>query len=103
MSDHSYILAHDLGTTGNKATLIDATTGVASASAYEAYDTAYPRPNWAEQDMVDFLGQHQHQGPVLSRHPSTCALAQKQLSETVDIYEQVPYNFTHRAISRAYR
>ena len=54
MSQNHYILAHDLGTTGNKATLFDATNGVAVATAFEAYETAYPRPNWAEQDPADW-------------------------------------------------
>lgn len=48
-----YILAHDLGTTGNKASLFDA-EGQARASAFCAYDTAYPRPNWAEQNPEDW-------------------------------------------------
>ena len=43
------ILAHDLGTTGNKATLFDA-AGVAVATTFSPYETAYPAPNWAEQD-----------------------------------------------------
>lgn len=47
------ILAHDLGTTGNKATLIDA-SGRSVASAFEGYPTAYPQPNWAEQDAGDW-------------------------------------------------
>jgi xylulokinase len=47
------ILAHDLGTTGNKATLFDA-RGAVVAAAFEAYETAYPRPNWAEQDPADW-------------------------------------------------
>ncbi|MHB9034882.1 MAG: xylulokinase [Anaerolineae bacterium] len=43
------ILAHDLGTTGNKASLFDSSGRlVASASAY--YETSYPRPGWAEQN-----------------------------------------------------
>ncbi len=45
----SYILAHDLGTSGNKATLFDA-AGHLVASAFAPYATAYPQPNWAEQD-----------------------------------------------------
>ena len=53
MAENYYILAHDLGTTGNKATLFD-TAGVAVASAFESYETAYPRPNWAEQDAGDW-------------------------------------------------
>ena len=51
--NHTCILAHDLGTTGNKATLID-TAGKPLASTFEAYETAYPRPNWAEQDARDW-------------------------------------------------
>jgi xylulokinase len=47
MSEH--ILAHDLGTTGNKATLFDE-RGTLVASAFERYDTYYDQPGWAEQD-----------------------------------------------------
>jgi xylulokinase len=43
------ILAHDLGTTGNKASLFDA-GGRLVASAFAPYETHYPRPGWAEQD-----------------------------------------------------
>jgi xylulokinase len=49
----SLILAHDLGTTGNKASLFDA-SGHLLASATSAYDTAYPRAAWAEQDPADW-------------------------------------------------
>jgi xylulokinase len=48
-----YILAHDLGTTGNKASLFDA-RGVLVSSALSAYPTDYPHPNWAEQDPEDW-------------------------------------------------
>src|SRR5262245_55207422 len=44
-----YILTHDLGTTGDKATLFDA-EGVLLASAFAAYPTFHPRPGWAEQE-----------------------------------------------------
>lgn len=53
MNHPACILAHDLGTTGNKATLFDA-AGKALAATFEAYDTAYPHPNWAEQDAADW-------------------------------------------------
>ncbi|HXF63496.1 MAG TPA: xylulokinase, partial [Caldilineaceae bacterium] len=43
------ILAHDLGTSGNKASLFDA-QGRLLGSAFAGYDTAYPHPTWAEQD-----------------------------------------------------
>ena len=45
----SYILAHDLGTTGNKANLFDA-SGALIASHTEHYEVSYPQPGWAEQD-----------------------------------------------------
>jgi xylulokinase len=47
------ILAHDLGTTGNKATLFN-TEGRLVASAFYAYETDYPHPGWAEQDPEDW-------------------------------------------------
>jgi xylulokinase len=48
-----FILAHDLGTTGNKATLFDA-DGQVRASAFFGYKTEFPRPNWAEQNPEDW-------------------------------------------------
>lgn len=45
-----YILTCDAGTTGCKATLISE-QGEAVASVIGAYETVYPQPNWAEQDM----------------------------------------------------
>ncbi len=47
------ILAHDLGTTGNKATLFDA-AGQMLSSVFVGYDTAYPQAGWAEQDPADW-------------------------------------------------
>lgn len=48
-----YLLAHDLGTSGNKATLYRE-DGTLAASAVAAYGTSYPRPGWAEQDPEDW-------------------------------------------------
>jgi len=45
----SLILAHDLGTTGVKASLFDP-RGIVIASAFSGYDTIYARAGWAEQD-----------------------------------------------------
>src|SRR5512135_1892524 len=53
MTTPTYILAHDLGTTGNKASLIDV-NGKPLASIFAAYETAYLHPNWAEQDASDW-------------------------------------------------
>jgi xylulokinase len=49
----TFILAYDLGTTGNKATIFDA-TGSIIASAVSSYPTHYPRPGWAEQSAADW-------------------------------------------------
>jgi xylulokinase len=49
----AYILAHDLGTTGNKASLFDG-EGRLCASHLESYPVEYPHPNWAEQEPSDW-------------------------------------------------
>lgn len=48
-----YILAHDLGTTGNKATLYDG-EGRLVGSAFYAYETEYAHTSWAEQNPDDW-------------------------------------------------
>ncbi|MCD6290872.1 MAG: xylulokinase, partial [Anaerolineae bacterium] len=53
MSSATYILAHDLGTTGNKATLYSS-DGEVVARTFYGYDTFYPRVGWAEQDAADW-------------------------------------------------
>lgn len=49
----NYILAHDLGTTGNKATLYNREGSLVS-SAFYAYDTEYAHTGWAEQNPEDW-------------------------------------------------
>ncbi|MBL8120320.1 MAG: xylulokinase [Anaerolineae bacterium] len=49
----SYILAHDLGTTGNKATLYDR-DGKLVGSAFYGYNTRYDYTGWAEQNPEDW-------------------------------------------------
>lgn len=51
---HQYLLAHDLGTTGNKATLFDVDQSAVMVSTFEAYPTDYSQPGWAEQDPADW-------------------------------------------------
>jgi xylulokinase len=48
-----YIVAHDVGTGGNKAVLVD-TEGAIHASAFQPYPVHYPRPDWAEQEPEDW-------------------------------------------------
>ena len=50
-----YILAHDLGTSGNKATLFK-TDGTMIGSRTYPYDVYYDHPLWAEQDANDWWG-----------------------------------------------
>ena len=49
----NYIIAHDLGTTGNKATLYDC-EGKLVGAAFEGYETEHARAGWAEQDPRDW-------------------------------------------------
>jgi xylulokinase len=55
MAHSDCILAHDLGTTGNKASLFDV-NGSSVASTFVPYGTTYPHANWAEQDPDDWWG-----------------------------------------------
>ncbi len=48
-----YIIAHDVGTSGNKAVLVD-TEGHVKGKCFEPYVTYYPSPGWGEQDPVDW-------------------------------------------------
>ena len=48
-----YILAHDLGTSGNKATLFSAEGELGASVLYE-YPVSYPHNGWVEQDPEDF-------------------------------------------------
>src|SRR5512142_2747624 len=49
----NYILAHDLGTTGNMATLYDR-EGRMVGSAFHGYGTEYANTGWAEQNPEDW-------------------------------------------------
>jgi xylulokinase len=50
-----YIIAHDVGTSNNKAVLVGVEGGV-HGKVLKAYDIKYPRPGWAEQDPEDWWG-----------------------------------------------
>ncbi|MBR6014541.1 MAG: hypothetical protein IK059_00500, partial [Firmicutes bacterium] len=49
----SYIMAHDLGTSSDKAALVDF-DGKIVATAKEDYPTYYPQPAWVEQEPMDY-------------------------------------------------
>jgi len=48
-----YIIAHDVGTSGDKAVLVD-TEGHVHGKCFEPYKTHFPNPGWAEQEPVDW-------------------------------------------------
>jgi xylulokinase len=48
-----YIIAHDVGTSNNKAVLVDV-EGRAHGRSVAPYAIKYPRPGWAEQDPEDW-------------------------------------------------
>lgn len=48
-----YIIAHDLGTSGNKATLFSEEGKLIGSTVY-AYGCHYFNDNWAEQDPADW-------------------------------------------------
>jgi len=48
-----YILAHDVGTSNNKAALVDL-EGNVHGKSISPYDIKYPRPGWAEQSPEDW-------------------------------------------------
>ena len=50
---HDTLLAYDLGTGGNKASLYDARGGLL-ATAFVPYDTQYPQAGWHEQRPADW-------------------------------------------------
>ncbi|MBZ0301460.1 MAG: xylulokinase [Anaerolineae bacterium] len=49
----NYVLAHDLGTTGTKASLFDR-DGRMIDNAFSGYETVYAHTNWAEQNPEDW-------------------------------------------------
>lgn len=53
MTGESYILAHDVGTSGNKAAIVTP-TGEVIGSARAPYDVIFPKPGWAEQNPRDW-------------------------------------------------
>lgn len=48
-----YILAHDIGTGGNKAVIYDSEGGLL-AKSFHPYPTSYPQPGWMEQMPLDW-------------------------------------------------
>jgi len=49
----AYVLAHDIGTTGDKAALFGEAGDIAG-SAFSGYPTYHPKEHWVEQDPADY-------------------------------------------------
>jgi len=53
MMEGKYVIAHDVGTSGVKAVLLDK-SGYILSSSEENYGFTYPNPGWVEQDPEDY-------------------------------------------------
>lgn len=53
VAEKKYVVAHDVGTGGSKAALVDL-QGNIIASHFASYKTSYPKEHWAEQDPEDW-------------------------------------------------
>jgi len=63
------ILAHDIGTSGTKSSLVRS-TGEIEASAASPHETHVPRPGWAEQDAGDWWrGVCRNTQALMEQHP----------------------------------
>ncbi|MEM7118360.1 MAG: FGGY family carbohydrate kinase, partial [Chloroflexota bacterium] len=65
-----FVLAHDLGTTGNKATLYDE-AGKLVGNAFFGYETEYAHTGWAEQDPQDWWTAVSHSTKQLLHETAT--------------------------------
>jgi glycerol kinase len=59
MTDSKYILALDLGTTGNRAILFDR-SGEVVGQAYQELTQYYPQPGWLEHDAIEIWQDVRH-------------------------------------------
>jgi xylulokinase len=67
------ILAHDIGTSGVKSSLVDASFREIDSQT-SAYPTTYPNPEWAEQDPNRWWeGMVANSGTLVERQPDACA------------------------------
>ena len=74
-----YLLVHDLGTSGNKATLFN-TDGQIVGSEIASYDTLYFKNYWVEQNPEDWWG--------------AVTISSKRLLEKVDIKDVIAVSFS---------
>lgn len=85
-----YVLALDLGTTGNRAIIFDKRLGIA-ARAYEEFSQIYPRPGWVEHDPEEIWRSARHVlRKVFQKIPPTkiAALGITNQRETVVLWDK---------------
>lgn len=89
----NFVIAHDLGTTGNKATLYDR-EGRLVGSAFYAYKTEYAHTGWAEQNPEDWWRavcqstQQLLQETRTAKHDIACVTFSGQMMGAVALDEQ---------------
>ncbi len=89
----SYLLAHDLGTSGNKATLFSE-QGQLIASCTQSYDTHYFHGNWAEQNPADWW----HAVCATTRQPLSDWIRGGQLAASEFVTHEFPLDQIHAAL-----
>ncbi len=96
----SYVLALDLGTTGNRAIVFDASQRIV-AQAYEEFPQVYPRPGWVEHDAQKIWKSTRNViAQILKRVPanSIAAVGVTNQRETVLLWDRVSGKPVHNAI-----
>jgi len=81
MADEKFILAHDVGTSGNKGSIVSV-NGKIMGTAREPYEVTFPQPGWAEQDPREWW-------------EAVCKTSQEVIVSTgIDSHEIVGVSFT---------
>jgi len=98
--EKAFLLAHDLGTTGNKATLFDE-QGRLAASAFEGYDTYYDQPGWVEQEPAAWWAAVCRASAAVMQQARIDKHAIAAISFSGHMMGCVPVDGTGRALRRA--
>ena len=95
-----FILALDLGTTGNRAIVFDKHQAVIH-SAYEEFPQIYPKPGWVEHDAMDiWRGVQRILDKTFKKIPvsSVAAIGITNQRETVVVWDKATGRPVHNAI-----
>ena len=95
-----YILAHDLGTSGNKATLFS-TEGSLVGSCTYSYDVYYDQPLWAEQDANDWWEAVKNSTKALLEETKVSPEAIRAISFSGQMMGCLPVDFSGKPLRRS--